>query len=165
MCPVCIADMMFQWTWAGATVGVPQRAWKTLPHASCKRSRPRLPGPHKAVSPGQATNELHLTVDPSPCKYESGSTLGLQLPKLHWDMSLAIYCHGSKGMRSSKPALNRAFPKTLIKTFKLMASPKAARTASSSPLHAPFMCNVTLIGSPWRAPCYARVRNRRSLGK
>jgi hypothetical protein len=33
-----------------------------------------------------------------------------------------------------------------------MASPNAARTACSSPLHASFMCNVTLVGSPWRAP-------------
>ena len=82
--------------------------------------------PHKSVSPTQksklratphqdgalgvqATIEFHLTMDPSASKYESGSTLGLQLPKSHCDMSLAICRHGSKGTSTSKPALKRTF--------------------------------------------------------
>ena len=82
-------------------------------------------------------------MDRPPCKDASGNTLGLQLRKSQCDVSLAICCHGSKGARSSKPALNRAFPNTLIKTCKLMASPNAARTACSSPLHASFMSGDT----------------------
>ena len=108
--------------------------------------------PHQDGALGvQATIEFHLTMDPSASKYESGSTLGLQLPNLHCYMSLAICRNGSKGASASKPALKRTFPKSLIKTVKLMASPNVARTARSSPLHASCMYKVTLLGSPCRA--------------
>ena len=112
---------------------------------TCFLRCPMVPNPHKVVSHGKATNEVHLTMDPPPCKYASGTTLGLQLRKSQCNVSLAICCNGSKGTRSIKPALKRAFPNTLINPFKLMASPNAARTACSSPLHASFMCKVTLL--------------------
>ncbi|MFM7986555.1 MAG: hypothetical protein ACKPKO_45300, partial [Candidatus Fonsibacter sp.] len=38
--------------------------------------------------PGK-TQPKFTSMDPSPCKYESGSTLGVQLRKSHDDMSLA----------------------------------------------------------------------------
>ncbi|MFM7989846.1 MAG: hypothetical protein ACKPKO_62080, partial [Candidatus Fonsibacter sp.] len=57
---------------------------------------------------GQEATQCHIAMDPSPCTYESGNTLGLHMRKSHDDVSLAMCCHGSKGTLSTNIALKRA---------------------------------------------------------